>query len=309
MKTAFGWGRGCVAALALILLLPPKTAAAPEASRYYKTGLASVEAGNWEQVDELMRRAIEERPGEKRRRGLRRRGYFPHYYLGLARYHLRDCPGALASWAESEDQGVIIGRDEYSELLRLKADCQKNGRPTLGKNSSGSVATPSSEPPPQKTGKEKVRTVQKVVEKGADPTKKTLSAVERAAPEGSHLGKVAGTGQKVVDVAVAATDIVDLVLSPSEKLEAAINAYFVGNPQRTLALLEGIDISDPRAKAQVLLFRSAASFRLHLLAGKDKAHLRSARKNADLFQQEQWRDDFPAKLFDPRFVRFLRGRE
>ena len=62
-----------------------------------------------------MRQAIARKPEEKQRRVLRRSGYFPHFYLGLARYHLGDCAGALASWAESESQGAIVGRDEYVE--------------------------------------------------------------------------------------------------------------------------------------------------------------------------------------------------
>lgn len=282
------------------LLLPCPSSAAPEHLRLYKTGLIAAEAGEWEQVDRMMRRAIEGRPEEKRRK--LRSNYFPHFYLGLARYHLGDCPGALASWTESENQGVIVGRDEYNQLLRLQADCQKNGAPSLRSRSSAS-----SSPKRRKTGKEKLRTGQHVVEKGADPTRKALSVLERVAPADSDLGRAARNGLKVVDVAESATDFVDLFMSPSKKLEAAIDAYFVGNPQRTLEMLQDIDLRDSRARAQVYLFRAAASFRLHLLADRDKAQLGTARKNADLFQQEQWRDDFPTEFFDPRFVRFLRG--
>ncbi len=289
-------------AVILGLLLASPAVAAPEHIRYYKTGLSAVDTAEWAQVDKMMRRAIAGRPEEKRQRRLLRRGYYPHFYLGLARYRLGDCAGALTSWAESEGQGAIVGRDEYSELLRFQADCQKNGAPSRGVASAPSGSGSAG----GKTGKEKVRTGQHWVEKGADPTRKTLAAVEGVSPN-SDLGDVARKGQKVVDVAETATDIVDVVLSPSEKLEAAIDAYFAGNPQRTLAMLQGIDMSDPRAKAQVYLFRAAASFRLHLLAGRDQAHLGTARKNADLFQQEQWRKDFPTELFDPRFVRFLRG--
>jgi hypothetical protein len=146
-----------------------------------------------------------------------------------------------------------------------------------------------------------------VVEEGAEPTRKVLGAVERAAPEGSDLGRAAGTARRTVDVAESATDVVDVILSPSARLEAAIDAYFVGQPRRTLEMLREIDLDDPRARAQVYLFRAAASFRLHLLASGDEAQLKVARENADLFQQQQWRKDFPSELFDPRFVRFLRG--
>ncbi len=117
---------------------------------------------------------------------------------------------------------------------------------------------------------------------------------------------MASKGQKGVDAVESVTDVIDAVLSPTEKLAAAIDAYFVGAPQRTLAFLEGIDTSDPRAQAQVFLFRAAAHFRLYRLGAGD-AHRQHARENVNRFQQEQWRSDFPTELFDPRFVRFVRG--
>ncbi len=304
MKPVLRHSRAVAWAVIFGLLLPWPAMAAPGYQRYYRTGLTAAETGDWAQVDKMMRRAIEGRSEEKQRRLLRRGGYFPHFYLGLARYYLGDCPGALASWTESEGQGAIVGRDEFAELLRLQADCQQHGAPSLAKRTSASASRSSKK---GKTGKEKVRTGQHWVESGAEPTRKTLGALERVAPAGSNLGDAARKGQGVVDLAEAAIDLVDLALSPSEKLEAAIDAYFAGNPQRTLDMLHESDLSDPRSRAQVYLFRAAASFRLHLLASRDDVHLGMARKNADLFQQEQWRDDFPTELFDPRFVRFLQG--
>lgn len=295
-----------MAALALASIgMPVAVFAAPEYLRYYSSGLTAADEGRWQQVEDLMRKAIEGKPDERRRRLVRRTGYYPHFYLGLALYHLEDCPGALAAWNESERQGAIVGADEFSDLLRYREDCEEHGRPT-----SRSTAPTAGESAPDErgssTGKDKVRSVQHVVESGADPTRKTLGALEDAAPEGSRLGEAAGRGRRVVDVAEQATEVVDVVLSPSQRLEAAIDAYFAGKPLETLRQLQGIDVSDPRARAQVHLFRAAASFRLHVLAGGDPARLAAARESANLFRQERWRTDFPDDLFDPRFVRFLR---
>ena len=292
MRSVLAW------AVVLGLLLPFPAAAAPEYLRYYKTGLAAAETGDWAQVDKMMRQAIAGRPEEKQRLGIRRSRYFPHYYLGLARYHLGDCSGALASWAESEGQGAIVGRDEYVALLRLQADCQEDGVASLGSRSAAPPTASSAEG--GKSGKETVRTGQRMLERGSDSTQRGLSALGSAAPEGSGLDQVA-------DLAGAVGNVVDRVLPPAAELEAAVDAYFSGDPQQALEMLSAVDLSDPRARAQVYLFRSAASFRLHLLDGGDESHLGAARKNADLFRQEQWRDDFPAELFDPRFVSFLRG--
>jgi hypothetical protein len=306
------------------VLLPQAASAAPEYIRYYRTGLSAAETNDWALVEDMMRRAIADQSEEKAHMLLHRGGYFPHYYLGLARYHLGDCPGALASWAESEHQGAIVGRDEYLDLLRLRKDCQEHDKPSLASGPSkhepedGGAKQPSggagAEDVDAKTtgkhkttGKEKVRTGQSLVEKGADPARKTLGAVEDAAPKGSKLATVTHGTKKAVDVADSATDLVDVAMSPSADLEAAINAYFAGKPQRTLDLLAKIDLSDPRARAQVYLFRSAAHFRLHLASDRDGSHLAAARENARRFNREQWRKDFPTELFDPRFVTFVHG--
>ncbi len=286
------------ATLVLMGLLAVDTAAAPPHQRYYKSGMNLIQSGNWAQAEAMMQRAIDVEPQEKRRPMPLRKDYFPHLYLGLARYNLGDCSGALAAWGESERQGAVVGRDPFIEVLPLRDECRTKGRPSAAGRSASESIGPS-------TGKEKVRTTQHVIERGADPTRKALGAIERVAPD-SEVGEFASKGQKGIDALESVTDVIDAVLSPSEKLAASIDAYFVGAPQRTLIFLDGIDVSDPRARAQVFLFRAAAHFRLHRL-GAGAAHLQHARENADRFQQEQWRGDFPTELFDPRFVRFVRG--
>lgn len=284
-----------------LFLLSVPAFGAPDYLRFYKAGVAAAETGDWSQAETLMRRALTEKSEEKKGWAVFRKGYFPQYYLGVARYHQGDCTGALQAWAESENQGAIIDREPYSELLRLRSDCKKNGKPTPG-----SGAQPLESSKKETSGKEKVRTGQHWVEKSADPAQRTLGAIEKVAP-GSELGKAAHQSQQVLQVAQAATDIVDLALPPAQALEAAIDAFFAGNPEQTLRLLRGIDLTDPRARAQVYLFRSAASFRLHLLAGGDAGKLAAARESANLFRQERWRSDFRPQFFDPRFVRFLQS--
>lgn len=327
--------KGLLIRLVLLgMLLPGAGHAASDFYRYYKTGVSAAETKDWALVEDMMQRAIEAEPEEKAHLLLHRGGYFPHFYLGLARYHLGDCEGALAVWAESDQQGAIVGQDEYLELLRLQKDCEDHGRPSVSEKAPSSAAEPASvatertavesEPTEQRgggegvrpttdggrkktTGKEKVRTGQFVVEEGAEPARKTLGALEKVAPEGSKFARVTHRTKQGVDVAETATDVVDVSMRHSKDLEAAVNAYFAGKPQRTLELLEALDLSDSRLRAQVYLFRSAAHFRLHLLVDRDQDHLTAARENARLFNREQWRKDFPTELFDPRFVKFVHG--
>lgn len=318
-------------------LLSPGVAVAADFLDFYKTGLVARDDGDWEMVEEMMRRAIELKPEEKRKLLIRRSSYFPHFYLGLARYRQGDCAGALKSWAESESQAAIVGQSEFFELSRMQEDCEEDGTPSLvtasaesppskspagseggadgrsgsaaaSPSASGAGAESSQEKPRKKrTAKENVRSGQQVVEKGKDPARKGLDAVGRIAPEGSKLDRAAGRGKAAVDLAEVGTEVVDLVLSPEERLRAAIDAYFSGKPRRTLELLAESDLSDPRARTQVYLFRAAANFRLHRMAGKDKKLLAAARESAKLFRQQDWTDDFPTEFFDPHFVRFVKG--
>lgn len=98
---------------------------AAEFVEYYKVGLVAVESGDWNRVSEMMQRAIEIQPDAKARvkKALFFKRYLPHYYLGQAFYETGDCPGARASWRESESQGVVTRFPEYEQLKAGIAGC------------------------------------------------------------------------------------------------------------------------------------------------------------------------------------------
>lgn len=115
------------AGLALTLYLGslPRQARA-DFKKTYEEGLQAVEAEDWTAVARLMESAIAEEPQENRRvrlYGMRFVPYLPHYYLGLARFRLGDCDGALAAWRSSEEQGEVAATEEYGSLQRLRATC------------------------------------------------------------------------------------------------------------------------------------------------------------------------------------------
>lgn len=118
--------RSLCAALLFVL-----TGAAPVSAQYlklYKDGIEAVRSGDWERAAELMEQAIEERAEEKMRLPARlyMRAYLPHYFLGLARYQLGDCAGAIAAWQESERQGVLPQLDgEMAEVGKGIAACRR----------------------------------------------------------------------------------------------------------------------------------------------------------------------------------------
>jgi hypothetical protein len=60
---------------------------------------------------------------------------------------------------------------------------------------------------------------------------------------------------------------------PPKALVAAARAYFGGDYRRVLALLESVDLADPRAALQARLLRAAAAFTLYRLGGGEAAGL------------------------------------
>jgi len=121
--TAAGRSLAWIAALAIAASATPVGAA--EFVEHYKAGLAAVESEDWDRVGTMMGRAIEIQPKSKARikKALFFKQYLPHYYLGVSRYKLGDCAGALTAWQESEAQGVIKKFPEYGQLEVGRDQC------------------------------------------------------------------------------------------------------------------------------------------------------------------------------------------
>lgn len=117
-------------ALALLLLSLPAPLAADYKDRY-EEALQASRNGDWAAAVPLLEAAIAEEPREAlrvRAYGMRFFDYLPHYHLGVARFRLGDCEGALAAWRQSESQGVIQGTDEFRTLVANRTTCQERAR-------------------------------------------------------------------------------------------------------------------------------------------------------------------------------------
>lgn len=112
-------------------LLCPSLLGADDAKDAYKEGLKAIDDQQWDLAAEKMRQALagrSEESGKLLMKGRFRR-YLPHYFLGVALFELGDCESALASWAESELQGVVTKRkDLYRNLVRSREQCQAGVR-------------------------------------------------------------------------------------------------------------------------------------------------------------------------------------
>jgi hypothetical protein len=95
----------------------------------YGRGWTAYKQGNWKVVLEAMTAAIAQRPGEQGRINIgsnNNQPYLPHYYLGLARFRLGNCAGALEAWQQSLAQGYVRKfRQENEEFSRYFPICEK----------------------------------------------------------------------------------------------------------------------------------------------------------------------------------------
>lgn len=113
-----------------VVALAISTPAAGQYLAAYKTGLEAIDAQDWERAASSMTEAIAERGEEKMKLPVRffLRPYVPHFYLGYARWKSGDCAGALASWAESERQGVLQRLPEADLARRGREECDQRAR-------------------------------------------------------------------------------------------------------------------------------------------------------------------------------------
>jgi hypothetical protein len=118
---------GVMAAFASLILVRPALA---DVESDYGRGWTAYKQGNWKLVVQSMNAAIEQRPVEQGRVNIgsnNNQPYLPHYYLGLAKFRLGDCRGALDSWQKSLEQGYVRKfRQENEEFSKFYPICEKD---------------------------------------------------------------------------------------------------------------------------------------------------------------------------------------
>jgi hypothetical protein len=118
---------GAAATLALSL---PAPADAQTGSKpiQFKEGIQLQDASDWltsrDRLEAALRKAAIDDGTQVRIYGTRYQSYLPHYYLGLALYHLRDCQGALQEWDKSLKDGAVQRTSEFETLRQLQIDCR-----------------------------------------------------------------------------------------------------------------------------------------------------------------------------------------
>ena len=284
-----------VLSILFALLAAEASHAKPDYLTRYEAGLQAIQREDWNRASELMQKALMERANEASRlsQWFYWDPYVPHYYYGLARYHLGDCAQALRSWNDSEEQGVLLDEEElYPEMLSLRAECEQRGARAARRGPGDS-----SEP--------RVR-VSDLAESGMRIT--DSAAPLATTPEGQRRLQRTRAG---LDVAKTTDEEAERISeladgSAPKALDRAIDALFSGDPGQALAQLEAFQDDDPKVMAHVHLLRAAAAHRLYLLSAKTDTGLRDrAIRYARAFKAAGHPVAPPRSLFGPRFLDFL----
>lgn len=279
-----------------MLLFAEVGQAKPDYLKRYEAGMQAVEREDWGRAAELMQKALMERANETKRlpQWFYMKPYLPHFYYGLARYHLGDCPQALRSFEISEEQGVLIDRDElYEKMLGLRQTCSNRGARAARSGPGDST--------------EKRVSVSALAESGdrileaAAPLAKSEKDQQRIQDTRTGLNVAKVTDEEARRIG----DMADG--SAPESLDRAIDAFFGGDPGQALAILEGFpEDDDPKVMAHAHLLSSAAAYRLYLLSAETNAGLRAtATRSARAFKASGHPIAPPESLFGRRFLQFL----
>ena len=271
--------------------------AKPDYLKRYEAGLQAIEREDWSRASDLMQKALQERANEAGRlsQWFFWDPYVPHYYYGVARFHLDDCGQALRSFNSSEEQGVLIDEEDlYPTLLDLREKCEARGVREA-------QAGPGDDTEKRVRVGDLAQSASTVVD-AASPLAKSEKDKQRFRDVQTGLTTVQATDKEAERISEMADG------SAPRELDRAINALFGGDARQALALLEAyeVDADDKKAKAHVNLLRAAAAHRLFLLsAEQDQGLGERARQYAQAFKAAGAGVAPPQSLFGPRFLEFL----
>ncbi len=110
-------------------LLAAPDARGQDADTCYRYGMIAADQKDWAAVERWMAQAIALTPTSNRKRkvrvlSMRFEMYLPSYYLGLARYKLGNCVGALDAWDDAARFAQLRGL-RAKQLRDLAAQCRR----------------------------------------------------------------------------------------------------------------------------------------------------------------------------------------
>jgi len=109
-----------VALAAMAFVAYHRWLAKPSALDEYRQGVIEVRNRSWAAATSHLRAAVEGDPRSSAQTVVigegDQVGYLPHYYLGRSLYEMKNYVLALQAWKKAEEEGVVQGTPEWSEL-------------------------------------------------------------------------------------------------------------------------------------------------------------------------------------------------
>lgn len=284
-----------VLALFFLLVAATPASAKPDYLKTYEAGLMAIERNDWERAAELMQKTLMHRADEANRlaRYFFWKPFLPQYYYGVARFHLDDCPQALRAFQLSEEQGVLLNKEDlHSEMLGYREQCLEQGVEAASAGPGDSQekrvrAGDYAESGTRILDAAAPLAVTPEAQKRLEQTRAGLNVVKTTDEEAQRLGEL-GDGRA------------------PEALDRAIEAFFSGQPAQALTLLEALDDKEAKVKAHIHLLRAAAAFRLYLLSAGTQQSLRHKAIDAVKgYKAAGHPIAVTPSLFSPRFLEFL----
>lgn len=271
------WLRALLGATALFAMLAASPAFADWRDDYAR-GLEAANDGKWADAAKYMQDAMKgnAEPAKRvRLYGQRWETYAPQHYAGLAAYKQGDCVTAQRLWSSSAHKSFISGFDQFAAAeAQANKDCEIRLAQAKPATPAGKPIATTTLPAP-------------VVVPKPPPAQPKPVVVEKPPT------RVASTPARAP--------------SAADQLRPFIEGYLAGDYNRVAALAVP-NTGDARLRAQMQLFRAAASYRDASLNGSDngmasaRAAVSEARKADSSLRPD-------ATFFSPRFLAFFNGTQ
>ena len=260
--------------LILILSFTPVTLFA-EWYKDYETAQKMIKKGQWGDAIPKLRAALAEQRGEANNikfYGMKFDDYFPHFYLGLAYFGLKDYKNALLEFEQSEKSGAIKQRpDLFKQLTDAKTISRAQilaSEPSTPMGTSVPKIPPA--PVPEEEKKEKPQeTVQPApevkFEKEPSP-KKVEEAIRTPPPKTDSVSTATPPKLEPSPSTVSVTE----PAATRKMMQNGARKFFEGNYDAAIGILSSAIAANPRDPSAPFLLGCSYAAKYLLTGSNDK---------------------------------------
>lgn len=264
------------AALLLLILGFTPVSLFAEWYKDYETAQKMIKKGQWGDAIPRLRAALAEQRGEANNikfYGMKFDDYFPHFYLGLAYFGLKDYKNALIEFEQSEKSGAIRQRpDLFKQLTDAKTISRAQiltTEPSRPLETSVPKIPPATAPEEEKKEKppEPVKPAPEAKLEDEPSSKKVEDAVRTPAPKTDSVPSVTPTKLEPVPNAVAVTE----PAAVRKMMQDGARKFFEGNYDAAIGILSSAIEANPRDPSAPFLLGCSYAAKYLLTGSNDKS--------------------------------------